>query len=563
MASEAQAAAEPGEQHSIYGRLKKLVQHKGGGPIAAKTINGIEYTFTGSPFDESHDDAEALGYVAVHMRDERKSLVDIGRVSVYMAPWDSPTSIGFEVNTVDDNTRNQFTCREIVIKHPQSVAHVLDEVIKYVAQHIQPKHEVTAAAEQHATKEPLVLVHRYLSRNTRGKFSVPRYREPFDYVVDNSMAFLRWHGVNVVSFGVYSYHENEVPDQAAITLGLYPASTPGQHLQHVEDEVRKLYTKFNNPTRVVLALLVHALDTFNVQDYVAPKHAQAAAEPKKPNEHLPVDPKAPVHFKAFVGLRDLVGKNVSRPGFPWRIKIESAWHDPRTDTQYVHPQSASCKLLVKGKTDETIVVNTHNFGRSYDVKVNTDHLGNNGKTGLVLQGSKLQGVTKPAEFLWTVLTALGLGDPKNDEIPVKSVHVPSWYLDRAVKGYLGAVLSYTTDDGHEDYNADNGDGPNLDENASIGDFDAESVAGARDRMSRFLSQVYDRLEDEDGIDAEEVGSTAYLSHTGTGVNFKDRRIDADLAADLDRIVDVIFPGNLDVTAVRDADGYVTSVHIRF
>lgn len=559
-----EAAAEPVEQRSIYGQIKKLVQRKGGGPIAAKTINGIEYTFTGSPFDEPHDDAEALGYVAVRMRDERKSLVDIGRVSVYMAPWDSPASIGFEVNTVDDNTRNQFTCREIVIKNPQSMAHVLDEVIKYVAQHIHPKHEVTAATEEPESSDAFVNLHRYLHTRRTGKLSVPGYSKPFDFATERGLAFLRWDDQPVVSFSVYDDTGSGSPKQAAICLGLYPASTPGKHIEHVEDLTRTTYSKTRQPAVTVLTLLRHALDKFNVQDYrPLPKSIQAAAEPKKPSAHLPVDPKAPAHFKAFVGLRDLVGKVVSKPGFPWRIKIESAWHDPRTEVQYAHPQSASCKLLVKGKTDETIVVNTHNFGRSYDVRVNTDHLGNNGKTGLVLQGTKLATVTKPAEFLWTVLSALGLGDPKNDEIPVKSVYVPSWYLDRAVKGYLGAVLNYTTDDGHEDYNADTGDGPNLDENASIGDFDAESVAAARDRMSRFLSQVYDRLEDEDGIEAEEVGSTAYLSHTGTGVNFKDRRIDEDLAEDLDRIVDVIFPGDLEVTAVRDGDGYVTDVHIRF
>lgn len=421
-----------------------------------------------------------------------------------------------------------------------------------------------AAAEQPESSDAFVLLHRYLHSRRTGKLNIPGYSKPFEFAIEHGMAFLRWDEQPVVSFGVYSNTGVGTPDKAVITLGLYPASTPGKHIEHVEELTHMTYAKTKQPAVTVLALLKHALGSFNVQDYRAPQQfVRAAAEPKKPSEHLPVDPKAPAHFKAFVSMRELIGKNVTKPGFPWRVKIESVYHDPRTDAQYTHPLSASCKLLLKGKSDETISVSTRNFGRSYEVTVNTNHLGNNGKTGLVLQGAKLHGVTKPAQFLWTILTALGLDKPENEEIPVKSVPVPSWYLDRAVKGYLGAVLSYTTDDDHEDYDHETGDGPNLEDNASIGDFDAESVATVRDRMSRFLGQVYDKLEDEDGIDAEQIGATAYLSHSGTGVSFKDRRIDDDLAEDLDRIVDVIFPGDLDVTAVRDADGDVTSVHIHF
>lgn len=299
-----------------------------------------------------------------------------------------------------------------------------------------------------------------------------------------------------------------------------------------------------------------------LQDYV---RAEAAAEPQKNPEEHAIDPKAPAYFRAFVGLADLKGKSISRAGHPWHMRIESTWC-PDDDTN-IRRRMASAKIAFQsGDVRETISVSAEDHAEVFKVVVGGNHLGSGGRVFLELTAAELRAVTKPTQFLWVLADKLQILNSAAIPDKTSTVKIPPEYLDKAVRSYLNAFLELTTDDGHPDYNADNGDGPNLAADASIDDIDPADATKAREYMRRFLEHVYPDIaaaEYTTELNSDQVGHDAFLTAGGFGAGFLDRRYDEDLRHKLDRACDAIFPGGVDGSATRNARGEVTRVHMHF
>lgn len=397
----------------------------------------------------------------------------------------------------------------------------------------------------------------YLQHARRGRLSVPGFPS-FTYESKDGTAFLRWNGECVVLFSVYSDDGGPTADVAAIARGTFPNGNQRQtrHLLHVNKDVDELIARGNTPHQIVLHMLKRAVEVF---DPIPPRNsASAAAEPKP--DIVFKNPNATGAFQALLGLVSAKGRTLKLKNRLWSLLIEDVYHSASYDKPGEHNYGSSgfvtLQLKRPGEQDVKITVRTSNFGRTFDVRVGGNHLGNGGLTGEILDENDMRGVKTPAQFVQRIVDTLGLKD--NDDVTVKRSVVPESFLRKAVDGYLEACLDLTNDEDSDKYDEDSGEGPSLATTGhTVSDIDAASREKITRVMRNFLEQVYSKIETikHPELNATQIGHDAFLLSGGWNGGFKERSYDRNLGDFLAVKCEAIFPGHV------NAYKHNKSVHI--
>lgn len=408
---------------------------------------------------------------------------------------------------------------------------------------------VTAAAEP--TRDVggrYAAIARYLQQTHRGRVVLPGF-PAFTYESKDGTAFLRWGPDCVVLFSVYADDGGALADKASIARGVFPSGHPKhtQHLVDVRKDVDDLVARGCTPHSITLQMLKHAVEVF---DPVPPLSAVAAAEPGSDKHKMLFNSSnATPAFQALLGLAALEGKTLKLKNRSWSLLIEHVYHSASYDKADApnYGNSGSVKLQLKrpGEDALNIHVKTSNFGRTFDVRVGGNHLGNGGLTGETLEEHDLRGVRTPAQFVQKIVDRLGLKD--HDEVTVHRSTVPESFLRKAVDGYLAACLDLTNDEDSDDFDRDSGDGPSLAATGhGVDDVDAASREKITRFMRNFLEQVYSRIENvkHHEINATQVGHDTFLLSGGWNGGFKERSYDRDLGEFLAVKCESIFPGSV-------------------
>lgn len=412
----------------------------------------------------------------------------------------------------------------------------------------------------HAAAEPFGAgdaVDQYLRQHHSGAVTLLGYRK-FDFKTDDGIAILSWDRKPVVTFG--TSRDASGKRKATACLGLFQAINPGKHIADVSDLLESMLQKqsYTSTQQLVLKMLQHILGIFDVLDWNNQpqryQNAEAAAEHQPHADILPEPLRRDHVFVSLYNLKQLEGKTLSTAGRAWRITINSIYrgHDSHTNRDAPgssHHISATLTLTTAGHAPEKIRIET--WGKTYTVTVGAQHLGNRSRAVHTFRNKDFKSPVTPNSFLQTVLKKLGLLD--QDHVQVPEAEVPEEFLDRCVLGYIAAAISYTNlsydDDANEDTYSDKYD---------TRDVDDDSLAKVRVYMRKFLEHMYPRIEKAQfynrNLEPNDIGHYTHLSHIGSGGGFNEERYngdDEDLAEDLDKAANAIFPGDCNLSENED------------
>ena len=424
-------------------------------------------------------------------------------------------------------------------------------------------------AVMHAAAEPFGAgdaVDQYLRQHHSGAVTLLGYRK-FDFKTDDGIAILSWDRKPVVTFG--TSRDASGKRKATACLGLFQAINPGKHIADVSDLLESMLQKqsYSSTQQLVLKMLQHTLGIFDVLDWDNQpqryQNAEAAAE-HQPNPDilnnagtLPEPFRSDRVFVSLYNLKQLEGKTLTTAGRAWRVTVNSIYrgHDYDHDDMRRQSEHVSANLTLKtgGQDPEKIWIET--WGKTYTVTVTNHDRVNRAKVVHVFRDNDFKSPVTPNSFLQTVLKKLGLLD--QDQVRVPDAKVPKVFLDQCVRGYINAALAYTqlsdADDADEDTYSDKYDASDVDD---------ASVELVRGYMRKFLEHMYPRIAKAKhknvNLEPQDIGHLTYLSHVGSGGGFNEERYngdDEDLADDLDKAADAIFPG--DCCLSENVDGTVS------
>jgi hypothetical protein len=567
----AQAAAEPEQRGRTEVPFKLLAialarrEFPGAVPAAKSTVTEHGYTCYADrcPWSRGVVDTEYEILVPVDAFQANKS-VSRGSAQYYVSFYETDRGSGIRVYS--RNSRGRAYLPEIqssvdqIFYHPNldpvksllsreagqtknNLVRLVRIAAKLVISVITKDPQLTS---MHAATEPAGAgddVDQYLHQNHRGTVSLPGYRK-FDFSTENGIAILSWDGKPVVTF--CTWYADTGKRNAPVCLGVFQALQPGRHIIQLEGVLESAIRNRAGATaqQLVLKMLRHALDAFNIPDWdKQPKRYQNAEAAAEPEPKLPRSGGADPLFNAFYNLKQAEGKTIKIKDRAWSAHITSFYRgsdspDERYQSRDTHI-SATLMLTTPGHEPEKIQIET--WGRDYVVTVGAQHLGNRSRTVLTLRRPDFRDPVSPSSFLRTVLERLGLLE--QDQVRVPKHQVPKEFVDQCVRGYIDAALGYSRLD-YDDTNEDT-----FDSKYSYDDVAAESIFRVRGYMLKFLEHTYPRIvkaqKANHNLKPSDIGHRTYLSHTGSGGGFSEEtyRGDDDLADDLAHVADAIFPGD--------------------